>query len=336
MFADFDNFRSFDQFQKTHNIVQYDDVIQLTLPEYHYCPCVLANMVDAEYTTWNMDLPEIHKSEKLILHTQDHLNVRQGGVLPEINAIEDFYEGHDLSNIVVIHWNHRLNELYNGKINLIEFPTYVFDSVQVSMHRKSEWENEIYNRTNKYDFICLNGKARTHRMNVCDYLDTLSNTYKITRGWADDYEHAPYNDHNYNDTDNFIKLIELYNGSNINIVTETMYDESHGVITEKTLNAFAAMQLPIVIGYTGIIDDIRNYGFDVFDDIIDHSYDIMDNDVRWRMAIDLNKHLFNGDYNYNELMPRLKKNQEYLINGYPSKIIENFNHQVSEMYLRMC
>lgn len=321
-------------FEKCNGIVQFNGIVGQLLPEYHLYPSILANMVDSKYTVWNMNLPKIHKSEKLILHTQDHLNVHPGGILPELKAIEDFYKDYDLSNIVLIHWNHRLRELYNGKINLIEFPTHSFDFVQLLMNRSSEWVNEVYNRTNKYDFICLNGKARDHRVNVCNYLKQLSNPYKITLGWDDSYEHASYCDYDFDNADNFIKLIDIYKGSNINIVNETLYDESHGIITEKTLDAFASLQLPIVIGYNGIISDIRDYGFDVFDDIIDHSYDNMNNDVRWKMAIDLNKHLLNGNYNYTDLMHRLKQNQEYLMDGYLNKIIEKFNDQVSEMYLK--
>jgi len=118
-------------------------------------------------------------------------------------------------------------------------------------------------------------------------------------------------------------------------VNETLYDEGSGIISEKTLDAFVALQLPIIIGYQGIISDIRNYGFDVFDDIIDHSYDDMPNEIRWELAIEMNTHLFRGEFDYEGLLPRLKKNQEYIIDGYLDYIVDNFQSQVNDMFSGM-
>jgi hypothetical protein len=54
----------------------------------------------------------------------------------------------------------------------------------------------------------------------------------------------------------------------------------------------------------------------MFSDVIDHRYDTLPNIVRWKSAIDMNMHILNGEFNYYALIPRLKKNQEYLLNGY--------------------
>jgi hypothetical protein len=44
-------------------------------------------------------------------------------------------------------------------------------------------------------------------------------------------------------------------------------------ITEKIFKIFAWHQLPIIIGTAGIIDEVRDLGFDMFDDILDnHNY----------------------------------------------------------------
>ena len=43
--------------------------------------------------------------------------------------------------------------------------------------------------------------------------------------------------------------------------------------TEKCMKPFYNLQFPIILGYDGIVDKLRNLGFDMFDDIINHSYD---------------------------------------------------------------
>jgi len=54
----------------------------------------------------------------------------------------------------------------------------------------------------------------------------------------------------------------------------------------------------------------------------------MHNCIRWKHAIDLNKHILNGDFDYNTLLPRLEKNQDYLFNGYLEFIINKFHAQL--------
>jgi len=324
-----------ENYTKVNNIIQFNSVISESLNGYKFYPSVLSYMHDCKHTFWDMNLPKIQKNEKIILHTQDHLNVHPNGYLPELNAIETFYKGFDLSNIVMIHWNHGLSKLYDGDIKLIEFPTHSFDFIQHLINRKDEWLSLVDSRTNEYDLICLNGKTRDHRINVCNKLRGYNHNAKITLGWDDSYGNASYRDYDFDNADNFIKLIDIYRGSNVNVVNETLYDEGSGIISEKTLDAFVALQLPIIIGYQGIISDIRNYGFDVFDDIIDHSYDDMPNEIRWELAIEMNTHLFRGEFDYEGLLPRLKKNQEYIIDGYLDYIVDNFQSQVNDMFSGM-
>ena len=84
----------------------------------------------------------------------------------------------------------------------------------------------------------------------------------------------------------------IYGKSLINLVSETFYFEndnnlvSEMFITEKTYKAFTAYQIPVIIGPKGIVDRLRNYGFDMFDDIVDHSYDNLDGNNRLFAAID--------------------------------------------------
>jgi hypothetical protein len=83
---------------------------------------------------------------------------------------------------------------------------------------------------------------------------------------------------------------DIYNNALINLVTETFYFLSYNMIsemfiTEKTWKAFAAKQIPIIIGPRGIVNKLRNFGFDMFDDVIDHSYDTEPDSTRLFSAI---------------------------------------------------
>lgn len=47
--------------------------------------------------------------------------------------------------------------------------------------------------------------------------------------------------------------------------------------TEKTAKAFLMNQIPLIIAAPGMVEVLRDLGFDMFDDIVDHSYDKEDN-----------------------------------------------------------
>ncbi len=80
----------------------------------------------------------------------------------------------------------------------------------------------------------------------------------------------------------------------INLVVETSSNEdslswSSLFITEKTFKCFAWHQIPIWFGVPGLVDRIRNLGFDVFDDWFNgHDYDnIIDPDLRRQRVMEL-------------------------------------------------
>ena len=50
-------------------------------------------------------------------------------------------------------------------------------------------------------------------------------------------------------------------------------------ITEKSMKPFFNLQFPLIFGPVGIVEQLRNYGFDMFDDIINHDYDELPFDI---------------------------------------------------------
>lgn len=102
-----------------------------------------------------------------------------------------------------------------------------------------------------------------------------------------------YPDGKNDNVNNFrTKLINYYQNSFVEIITETSYSERCYLLTEKTLNSIYGMNFPILLAGQGAVSLLRNMGMDMFDDIIDHSYDDYENPVdRMYYALEKNKKL---------------------------------------------
>jgi hypothetical protein len=113
----------------------------------------------------------------------------------------------------------------------------------------------------------------------------------------------------------------------VNIVTETQYDDRPGVISEKTLQAMIAKQIPIVIGHPGVVQSCQELGFDMFEDLVDTSYDWLPNDQRVEVALELNRELILGNRDLAPYQERLQRQQDFVLDMYPKWIRANFVRQ---------
>jgi hypothetical protein len=118
---------------------------------------------------------------------------------------------------------------------------------------------------------------------------------------------------------------EIYNNALINLVTETYYFKQYNMtsemfITEKTWKVFTAKQIPVIIGPKGILDKLRNFGFDVFDDLIDNSYDNEPDSIRLFSAINSMNRIIKN-YSVEQISKlteqRRLKNLETMMKGLP-------------------
>ena len=151
------------------NNIHYNNIIQDAFPTYKFYPSILRRPLKNK--CWTLNLPDIFNTNGIVLHTQDNLNVTNHGIFTELLKIEEFYNNKNINNIVVVHWNHGLGNLYEGPLKLIEFPTHSFDFIQHFKERINEWNN-VENKTFENNFMCLNGYPRTHRILVYNYLKT--------------------------------------------------------------------------------------------------------------------------------------------------------------------
>ena len=115
----------------------------------------------------------------------------------------------------------------------------------------------------------------------------------------------------------------LFHSCLFNIVAETSSQSEANwrsvFLTEKTWKAIMQRQIPIWYGVPGLVEHVRELGFDTFDDILDHHYDtILDEAQRHQSVFDLIRQL-NDQYSLadcqalrQQLRPRLETNFEQL------------------------
>jgi hypothetical protein len=272
--------------------------------------------VDPE-SGWPLKLPDIEFGPKtlLLLHFQDFVNIRDGRVL-ELEKVEAKY-GANSNRVVVTYWNHGLDQVYSGPVNLIEFSNHNYDICQALSARSAEWLPAMqHTRTRAWQ--CLNGRTCRHRQRAYWALRDLPNGI-VTYGSEHPLPKWDYSCYRGTENDdNFVALSWLYGTTAVNIVTETEYNTAPGIVSEKTLMAFAAGQIPIVIGHAGIVQHCRELGFDMFDDLVNTTYDYMPNEVRVEQAVTLNQDLIMGQRDLEPYRERIQANREHLLEDWPT------------------
>ena len=79
--------------------------------------------------------------------------------------------------------------------------------------------------------------------------------------------------------------IEDYNSTDIEVVLETLFDDSRLHLTEKSLRPIALGQPFILMSTHGSLQYLKDYGFQTFESIIDESYDQIENPVDRMQAV---------------------------------------------------
>ena len=275
------------------------------------------NTLQPQYTEqgWPLKLPDINWTDRtrLVLHFQDRITPSATGCR-ELETIERRY-GSRASQVIVIFYSHGLNRVYKGPVQLVEFSTHNWLTVTDLITVKDRWQG-AFDQPKTQAWQCLNGRICDHRKQVASLLrywpqGTLSLGNEIA---LPQWSYSTYRGtENY---DNFVRLLSVYGQHRVNIVTETDYVARPGVISEKTLYAFVAKQIPIVIAYPGAVQDCRDMGFDMLDDLVDHSYDWMPNERRVQSALDLNRHLILGEVDVEPWQSRMQSNHNYVFTGF--------------------
>jgi len=314
--------------------MDYNTLFSTTLKNLGFDPVIVPNTFDVGYcpdSGWSLKTPNIdfRSNTILILHFQDFVEVHDHAIR-ELDHLEKIYK-QNMSKLLVTFWNHGLDKIYTGPIKLIEFSNHNYDFANALKQRQQEWNSD---GIKNLKWQCLNGRVCDHRRRAVAVLKNWSHgvvslgsklplplwDYTSYRGCEND--------------DNFIRLQWVYQQCAVNIVTETIYDTTPGIISEKTLMAFAAKQVPLLIGHQGIVNDCRELGFDMFDDVIDNSFDQLPNNIRLETALELNKNTILQGIDLSFLDHRLERNKNYLLNQFPVWMQQRFRSDCQRVLQR--
>ena len=309
-----------------------------SIPDYnHFVPEAFANFgYDVTYHPgclimpygqyWQVDMPVVDWQDHsiVIMHAQDFLTVRQGRC-PELDAIQQAF-GSRADRVVVLVWNRDLDRVYQGPLKLVYFPSHSINFIKGVWAQRSRWQAAFGPRS-QHKWQCLSGTIKEHRRRT---VRTLPPGGCVSLGSEIMLDGMAYHDYDYDNVENWLRLLPVYRDCAVNIVTETIYDFSPGIISEKTLQAWLSLQVPIMIGHRGLIQQCRDLGFDMFDDVVDNSHDLLPDDQRVEAAILANQDLIL--HGVGGLDHRLRINQQRVLNDWPADVINGFFRRVIDIH----
>jgi hypothetical protein len=297
------------------------------------CQYCCLQIPDNDDGVWNIRYPEVCWTDHtvVIMHCQDFVNVNNG-VCRELELIEQHF-GDRAHRVVAVVWNMDLQSVYQGPVNVVYFPYHTYEIVSNLKLIKHQWLPRLQQPRTKI-FQSLNGVAKKHRILAVDLLKRFNRSI-VTLDPNLRLELFDYRSHlSVSNEENFVRLADVYGSCDINVVTESLYRESPGIITEKTVFAWLAMQVPIIIGYPGIVAHARSLGFDMFDDVVDHSYDHYPNHTRVQAAIELNRKILTQGIDRCAVINRLQKNFDHAL-SWPERMIVSYQQQVDKIHYRL-
>jgi len=283
---------------------------------------------------WPLKLPDVtwRPNTVVLLHFQDFVTATPQGIL-ELQRAEQHYGAHS-DRVIVTHWPHALSRFYQGPINLIEFASHEWQII-LNLRRTVEswWPSISGAKTRAWQ--CLNGRKCSHRQRAAKILQSWPNGV-LSLGKSIPLSEWSYDTYpGTENEENWLRLLPIYSACAVNIVTETQYDATPGIITEKTTMALLARQIPIVIGYPGIVQDCQALGFDMFEDLVDISYDHLPNDERVEAALWLNRNLIMGDIDLDSYQSRLLRQQQFVLQQYPEIMAAKFRTEAARLCDRL-
>jgi hypothetical protein len=146
------------------------------------------------------------------------------------------------------------------KNNILEnFDWSIIDGWRKNLN-KERWYYE-------YDLILSNNTIDSIKKEIefFDKIDVKKSDYELNTHWFDDDYKLEFDK---------CFMLDSYQNSYINVVTESCFWEKSIHITEKVFKPFYFFQLPIFVSSYSYVKKLKElYGFDVFYDLINHSYD---------------------------------------------------------------
>jgi hypothetical protein len=236
----------------------------------------------------------------------------------ELHWLEQQFTPEQQSKIIFVCWDHRLRNIYQGNIRIVNFASHSYELVHQLKARWAEWK-DVAKKDIRHNWICLNGRAREYRQEVYNLLRHEPSGF-VSHSIFNPIDIHPYQAYNFNNVDNFVNLLPVYQSARSSIITESLYQDVGGIVTEKTLLAIAARHPFMCIGHRLCMEDVENLGFDTYPEIYDYSYDTEPKVTRIYSAIERNIDTLRQDIDLDRVKEKIDRNFDYLMGDYADRI----------------
>jgi hypothetical protein len=211
---------------------------------------------------------------------------------------------------LLLHSEQRSKELdcYNADNELI--PVYYWNHALLSLDWFRYAQLEKFNKDIKKTFLIYNrawSGTREYRLKFADMLieNSLLEHCQISMNPIDPESQLHYHEHDFvnpdwrpkNILENFYKPTQADSGSSadfvtedycstmIEVVLETLFDDTRLHLTEKSLRPIACGQPFLLVGAQGSLEYLRGYGFKTYDCVWNENYDLIHDPVQRLQAV---------------------------------------------------
>jgi len=209
---------------------------------------------------------------------------------------------------ILLHSEQRSYNLKKYKDNNELIPVYYWSHAVIARDWFRYAEHETFQKNARKTFLIYNrawGNTREYRLKFADLLieNDLVEHCQTTCNAVDPELGVHYTDYQFKNTqwkpsnklENFCNTSTAhaassasfetkdYNSTNIEIVLETLFDDTRLHLTEKSLRPIACGQPFILAGTHGSLEYLRSYGFKTFENVWEENYDLVE-DPRDRLT----------------------------------------------------
>ena len=191
---------------------------------------------------------------------------------------------------------------------------------ELKWKRWTEWR-DVHKKDIRYNWICLNGRTRAYRQEVYNLLRHEPSGF-VSHSIFNPIEIHPYEKYDFDNVQNFIHLMPIYQSARMSVITESLYQDVGGIVTEKTLLAIAARHPFMCIGHRFCHDDVARLGFQNYNELFDLSYDTEDHTTRMYSAVKLNLARLQAPIDQDAVKEKVDANFDWLMGGYTDSIVD--------------
>jgi hypothetical protein len=132
-----------------------------------------------------------------------------------------------------------------------------------------------------------------------------------------------------------------YQQCGMEIVLETLFDDTRWYLTEKTLRPIACGKPFVLMGTAGSLEYLKRYGFETFGDLIDESYDNIENSIDRMNAVIaemtritlLDQH--NKQQLWQKLHERAQHNKNVFFEKLPDIVLKEYRANVDQAMIEV-